>query len=125
VFDWASDILKPKDGKGVFNTLMNLNPVTAAVNTMLTPSSAVAAPSNPQQQAAPQVNTDGMTSQMAEMKAQNNRISKENSELKAQMAVLLDQIAKGNASNVGGLKDLIAEQKKSNGNLSTLAGNVI
>lgn len=125
VFDWASDLLMPKDGKGVFNTLMNLNPVTAAVNTMLTPSSAVAAPTNPQQQAAPQVNTDGMTSQMAEMKAQNNRISKENSELKAQMAVLLDQISKGNASNVGGLRDLINEQKKSNGSLSTLANNTI
>lgn len=125
VFDWASDLLMPKDGKGIFNTLMNLNPVTAVASQMLTPSSEVSAPTNPQQQPAPQVNTDGMSSQMAEMKAQNNRISKENSELKAQMAVLLDQIAKGNASQVGGLKDLINEQKKSNGNLSTLANNVI
>jgi hypothetical protein len=126
MFNWASDLLKPKaGGGGLFDTLMNLNPVTAAVNTLTKPNANLSAPNTPQQAPTPQVNTDTMTSQMNEMKAQSARISKENSELKAQMAVLMDQLAKGNASQVGGLKDLIAEQKKSNGNLSTLANNVI
>lgn len=125
VFNWASDLLKPKDGGGLFSTLMNLTPVTSAIGALVTGSTTVTGPINPKGAATPDVNPESMTAQMTEMKEQSARVSKENSELKAQMAQLMESLAKGSASQVGGLKDLIAEQKKANGNLGTLAGTVI
>jgi hypothetical protein len=126
VFNWATNLLKPADGSAsLFSSLLKLNPITAVVNDLISPNKNISGPNNPQNTTTPQVNTDAMTTQLAQMKEESSRISKENSELKAQMALLMDNIAKGNASQVGGLRDLIAEQKKSNGNLSTLANNTI
>ena len=85
----------------------------------------VVAPKNPAQPTAPKLNTDKVNAKGNEWKEQTLQLQRENLETRRQMSQMLDTLANGTNQTVGGLRDLIGEQQKSNRNLDVISGNVI
>lgn len=91
------------------------NPATASIT----------GPNKPKEQAVPEINTDSIVAQQSEWKTQALALQKDNLETKQQMAQMLDVLSSGSAQQVGGLRDLINEQQKSNRSLDTVASGII
>jgi hypothetical protein len=89
------------------------------------PGPSIAAPVTPATPPAPKINTDHVTAHTAGWKEQTLQLQKENLETRKQMAQLMDVLANGNDKTVGGLRDLIGEQQKSNRNLDVISGSII
>lgn len=87
--------------------------------------SSVAGPSTPTVQTVPELNTDALVAQQSEYKLQSLQMQKENLETKNQMMQMMGTLQSGTQQQVGGMRDMISEQQKSNRNLDTVAGNVI
>jgi hypothetical protein len=84
-----------------------------------------AGPSKPDALSVPEINTDALVAQQSEWKVQALQLQKDNLETKGAMMQLMDNLNQGTQQQVGGMRDLIGEQQKSNRNLETVAGNII
>jgi hypothetical protein len=87
--------------------------------------SSVAGPSTPTPQAVPELNTDALVAQQSEWKTQALQLQKDNLDTKSQMLGMIEALHAGTQQQVGGMRDMISEQQKSNRNLDTVAGNII
>lgn len=87
--------------------------------------SSIAGPSTPTAQVVPELNTEALVAQQNEYKLQSLQMQKENLETKNQMIQMMGSLHSGTQQQVGGMRDMISEQQKSNRNLDTVAGNVI